>query len=105
MVNTKIKVPRRKLISFCQKWKIAEFSIFGSALRSDFRPDSDIDVLVSFAPNAHPTFSDMANMEEELREIFGREVDLISKRGIEASRNFIRRKAILESAEVIYAAR
>lgn len=104
MIDMKIKVPKRKLISFCQKWKIAEFSIFGSVLRSDFRPDSDIDVLVSFAPDAHPTLYDMARMQDELETIFGREVDLISKRGIETSQNFIRRKAILESAKVIYAA-
>jgi predicted nucleotidyltransferase len=105
MINAKIKVPKSKLISFCQKWKIVEFSIFGSALRSDFRPDSDVDVLVSFTSDAHPTLSDMARMTDELKEIFGRDVDLISRRGIETSRNFIRRKAILESAEVIYAAR
>jgi len=105
MLNVKIKVPKSKIIAFCQKWKIVEFSIFGSALRSDFRPDSDIDVLVSFTSDAHPTLSDMARMTDELKEIFGRDVDLISRRGIETSRNFIRRKAILESAEVIYAAR
>ena len=105
MVSTKIKVSKIKIVSFCQQWEISEFAIFGSALRSDFRSDSDIDVLVSFATDAHPTLSDMARMADELKGIFGREVDLISKRGIENSRNFIRRKAILESAEVIYAAR
>ncbi|NWG35913.1 MAG: nucleotidyltransferase domain-containing protein [Chloroflexi bacterium] len=80
-------------------------SIFGSALRADFRPDSDVDVLISFSPQAHVTLFDMARMQEELKTIFGRNVDLVSKRGVENSRNYLRRKAILESAQVIHAAR
>jgi predicted nucleotidyltransferase len=74
-------------------------------LRADFRPDSDVDVLISFSPQAHVTLFDMARMQEELKTIFGRNVDLVSKRGVENSRNYLRRKAILESAQVIHAAR
>ena len=89
---------------FCQKWKIAELALFGSALRPDFGPASDVDVLVTFEPDSHPSLFDLVQMEEELKEIFAREVDLVSRRGLESSRNYIRRKAILGSARVLYAA-
>ncbi len=105
MQQLKIKVPKTKLTTFCQRWNISELAVFGSALRDDFRPDSDVDLLVSFAPQAHVTLLDMVRMQEELKEIFGREVDLISKRAVESSRNYLRKKQILESAGVIYAAR
>lgn len=98
------KLPLNEISAFCRKWNIIEFSLFGSVLREDFSPTSDIDVLVLFHPDTHYSFFDLVHMQDELKEIFGREVDLVSKRGIEASRNPIRRKAILESAEVVYAA-
>jgi predicted nucleotidyltransferase len=101
----KIKIPKTKIAEFCKRWNISEFALFGSALRPDFRPDSDVDVLVSFAPQAQVTLFDMVHMQDELKAIFGREVDLISKRGVESSRNYLRRKKILESAEVIHVAR
>ena len=105
MNKLKIKIPKAKIAEFCKCWNISEFAIFGSALSADFRPDSDVDVLVSFAPQAHVTLFDMVHMQEELKVIFGREVDLISKRGVETSRNYLRRKNILESAQVIHVAR
>jgi predicted nucleotidyltransferase len=107
MIKNKIRidVPNEKIAEFCQKWKITEFSLFGSVLREDFRPDSDIDVLVTFGEKAKHTLFDLVHMEDELKQIFGRKVDLVSRRGIESSRNYIRRNAILNSAEVIYAAR
>lgn len=107
MIKNKIRidVPKEKIAEFCQKWKITEFSLFGSVLREDFRPDSDIDVLVTFGEKAKHTLFDLVHMEDELKQIFGRKVDLVSRRGIESSRNYIRRNAILNSAEVIYAAR
>uniref|UniRef100_B8HT73 DNA polymerase beta domain protein region n=1 Tax=Cyanothece sp. (strain PCC 7425 / ATCC 29141) TaxID=395961 RepID=B8HT73_CYAP4 len=89
---------------FCEHWQITEFALFGSVLREDFRPDSDVDVLVSFSPEAHHTLFDLVRMENELKEIFKREVDLVSRRGIEQSRNYLRRNEILSSAQVIYAA-
>jgi len=76
-----------------------------AALRPDFRPDSDVDVLVSFTPEANVSLFDMVHMQDELKQIFGRDVDLISKRGVQNSRNYLRRKAILESAQVIHVAR
>jgi len=104
MNQLKIKIPKAELAEFCKRWNVSEFSVFGSALRSDFRPDSDLDVLVSFAPQAQVSLFDMVHMQDELKSIFGREVDLISKRGVENSRNYLRRKHILESAQVIHVA-
>jgi predicted nucleotidyltransferase len=100
-----IKIPRAKIAKFCKRWNVSELAIFGSALRSDFRSDSDVDLLVSFAPEAEVSLFDMVNMQDELEKIFGRDVDLVSKRGLENSRNYLRRKAILESAQVIHDAR
>ncbi len=103
--TTRVHIPREKIAEFCKKWQIVEFSLFGSVLREDFRADSDIDVLVTFAPNARHGLFDMARMGKELEEIFGREVDLLTRRSVEASRNYIRRKAILSSAELVHAER
>lgn len=103
MVRLRIELPSEKIAEFCKKWKIREFSLFGSVLRDDFRPDSDIDVLVTFSEDARHTLFDLVHMENELKEILGREVDIVSRRGIESSRNYIRRNAILNSAEAIYA--
>jgi uncharacterized protein len=104
MNKTKFPIPKAKLSQFCKRWNISELALFGSALREDFRPDSDVDVLVSFAPQAHVTLFDMAQMQNELKDIFKREVDLVSKRGLENSRNYLRRKQILDSAQVIHVA-
>ncbi len=88
--------------SFCIKWQISEFSLFGSVLRQDFHPDSDIDVLVSFAPQAPWTILDLVIMQQELQELVHRDVDLIEKKAIENSDNWIRRDEILKTAQVIY---
>ena len=89
--------------NFCRKWKVTEFSLFGSVLRKDFRPDSDLDILVTFTPHAPWTILDLVTMEAELSELVGREVDLVEKRVIEKSQNPIRRAEILNSAQVFYA--
>ena len=104
MSQFQIEIPNEKIADFCHRWKITEFAIFGSALRNDFQHDSDIDVLVSFAPDATWGLFDHVAMQDELQAIFARKVDLISRRAIERSHNPIRRKAILTSAEVVYAA-
>ena len=101
-MNSDVRIPQGRLAEFCRANRIAELSIFGSALRDDFGPQSDIDLLVSFEEEAHHTLFDLTRMEEELEAMFGREVDLVSRRGIERSLNYLRRKAILESAEPIY---
>jgi len=105
MRSTQIPVPDERVEEFCRRWKIAELRLFGSALREDFRPDSDLDLLVSFTPEADWSLLDHVAMEEELSCLLGRKVDLVSRRAIERSSNWIRRKAILESAEPYFVAR
>ncbi|MFP4297702.1 MAG: nucleotidyltransferase family protein [Spirulinaceae cyanobacterium] len=105
VVKIQVPIDYEKIVDFCQRWQITEFALFGSVLRDDFRPnDSDIDVLVVFADGVSKTIGNLLDMEEELTEIFGRDVDLVDRRGIEQSPNYLRRKAILNSAKVIYAA-
>ncbi len=102
--KVRVSIPRRKLAEFCKRWKITELAFFGSVLRDDFRPSSDIDLLVSFSPRAKISLFDLIRMQNELKEIFGREVDLVERRAIEKSENYIRRKSILSNSKVIYAA-
>ncbi len=98
-----IGITEDKIAEYCQRWKITEFALFGSILGDKFGPNSDVDVLVTFAPEAKWTLLDHVAMEDELKTLLGRDVDLVSKRGIERSRNYIRRREILDSAQVIYA--
>jgi len=100
----KLPVSSEVIREYCTRWKIVELALFGSVLREDFSAASDIDVLVTFAPEARWTLFDLVRMKEELKSLFQREVDLVSRRGLESSRNAPRRKAIFESAEIIYAA-
>ncbi len=96
----KIEVPREEIAAFCRRWKVKELAIFGSAVRDDFRPDSDVDVLVVFQENAEWSLFDLLSAEEELKLIFGRDVDLVEKKAIQ---NPFRRHHILNHREVIYA--
>ena len=109
MTTARIALPMDQVADFCRRWKIVEFALFGSVLRDDFRPDSDVDVLVTFAPDAPMGqwggISDLMDMEEELERIFGREVDLVERPAVEQDRNWIRRRLILDAAETIYVAR
>jgi len=98
-----LQMPSAELAAFCERWEIAELALFGSVLRDDFGPDSDIDVLVRFRPTATPTLLDLVRMENELSRLLGRKADLVEYAAVEASRNYIRRKAVLQSAETIYA--
>jgi len=100
----KLNLPDEKIAEFCRKWNVVEFALFGSVLRDDFRPDSDVDVLVSFAPDSRVSLFDWPDMQDELQAIFGRPVDLLTRRGVEKSENPFRRKSILDSARVVYAA-
>jgi hypothetical protein len=104
-VSLKIEIPQQVVAEFCKKWKIVEFSLFGSVLRDAFRPDSDVDVLVVFEPDAHWGFEHFQEMTKELEGLCGRKVDLVEKRLIEQSENYIRRKHILSNVESIYVAR
>lgn len=97
-----INLPMPQIYEFCQRWQIVEFALFGSVLRDDFRPDSDIDCFVQFSDDAHWTMLHIGKMEDELKAIFQRDVDRVSRRGIESSRNYLRKKAILNLLEIIY---
>ena len=98
-----ITLPMEAIRAYCRKWGVREFALFGSVLREDFRDQSDIDVLVQFDEEVRRTLFDLVTMTEELEAIFGRKVDLLTRKGVEDSPNYIRRKAILGSARVIYA--
>ena len=104
MVRREIEIPKDRIAEFCRTWRIVELSLFGSVLREDFGPESDVDVLVTVAPDARWSLLDLGRMEEELKSIFGRSVDLVERRAIEQSDNYIRRKHILASVEPIYVA-
>ena len=104
MKKLRISISRSKIEGVCKQWEIVEFSFFGSVLREDFNISSDIDVLVEFSPNASWGLLDHAQMEEELSQIFNRPVDLVNKKAVKNSHNWIRKQNILESAEVCYAA-
>lgn len=103
MKKLAIPFPERLVTQFCYRWKITELAVFGSVLRDDFSSQSDVDVLVTFQPGAEWSLIDHVRMEEELECILGRPVDMLTKRAVEQSKNWIRREAILSSAEVVYA--
>jgi predicted nucleotidyltransferase len=98
-----IPIDRQRIAEFCRRWNVEEFSLFGSVLRVDFRPDSDVDVMVRFSQDAEIGLTEMVSMESELRAMFGREVDLITRDSVEQSQNYIRRKHILEHMEIVHA--
>ena len=101
--HVQLQIPRDKVADFCRRHRIRQLALFGSVLREDFRPGSDVDVIIEFEPEAHYGLFHLVRMQRELEEILGREVDLVERSAIENSRNYIRRKAILSSAETVYA--
>ena len=96
-----IDVPMEKIAEFCRRWKVRRFSLFGSVLRDDFGPDSDVDVLVSLQPDSTWDLLDLVDMRDELTALFGREVDLVEEEGL---RNPFRRSSILSTRQVVYVA-
>jgi uncharacterized protein len=96
-MTPRITVPLEAVKEFCQRWQVTEFALFGSVLRDDFGPDSDVDVLVAFSPDAKHSLFDLVRMEDELRTIFGRRVDLVTRRAVERTANEWRRQSILGS--------
>ncbi len=100
-IHPQLPLTREQLVAFCQRWRVSEFALFGSALREDFRPDSDIDVMVAFDPDAEVGVWDFVRMQEELEEMLGRQVDLVEKGTI---RNPYRRASITRDLTVVYAA-
>ena len=103
-MKARISVDKQRIAAFCRARQIERLAFFGSVLREDFRPDSDVDVLVSFARGVSYGLFEMVHLEEELGSILGRKVDLIEREGVEQSENYIRRRYILETAEPVYVA-
>ncbi len=99
-----IEVPRERIVAFCERYNIEKLAFFGSVLRDDFGPGSDIDVLVDIRSGTKHDISGILDMEKELGDILGREVDLVFRPDVVRSRNYIRREAVLKSAEVFYLA-
>lgn len=103
-IYNRLGIAPERLADFCQRWQVAELSLFGSVLRDDFGPTSDIDVLITYLPTAKRGLFEKIHMKGELETLLHRKVDLISKKAIEQSRNWLRRRNILSTAEVIYVA-
>jgi predicted nucleotidyltransferase len=99
--QARIPLPLEKLAGFCRKWKLQELALFGSVLREDFSPESDVDVLVTFSPEARWSLFEFVDMKEELETLLGREVDLVSRGGL---RNPFRRHEVLSTRQVVWAA-
>jgi predicted nucleotidyltransferase len=104
MTPMSLGVGADRIADFCRRWKISKLAVFGSVVQGELRPDSDIDMLVTFRNDADWTMFDHFIMEDELSHLFSREVDLISVRAIEENPNPITRREILDSARQIYAA-
>jgi uncharacterized protein len=102
MAVPNITLPEEAIRAFCKQWDILEFALFGSVLRDDFGPESDIDVLVTFAPGARWSVLDHIQMEAQLSDLLGRRVEISNRRAIEESRNWIVRREILMSARPLY---
>ena len=104
MDNKMIGISQEQMADFCRRWQINELALFGSALRDDFGPESDVDILVTFASGAKWGLLDHVSMEIELSGLLGCKVDLLTRRAVENSPNWILRREILDTAEVIYGA-
>jgi uncharacterized protein len=102
-MKTTISLAKDQIDAFCSRWHVAELFLFGSVLREDFHPQSDIDILIAFQPDSDWGLLEHVKMQQELQDILGRDVDLVSKRAIEQSSNWIRRQEILSTAQPIYA--
>ena len=98
--RVQISIPKRKIQQFCHRYDIQRMALFGSVLNKNFRPDSDVDVLVAFAPNAHIGFLTLSRMRRELSELFKRPVDLVPMDGLKP----VIRDSVLSNIEVVYAA-
>ena len=99
-MTAQIGIDPEQVADFCRRHEVQELALFGSVLREDFGPKSDVDLLVTFTPGARVSLFDLVDMAEDLSRLFGRRVDLVLKRGLKPRI----RRSVLESSEVIYAA-
>lgn len=95
----------KEIARFCKRWQILELSLFGSVLREDFNPDSDVDVLVTFSDNSEWGLFDHVQMQQELQALLERKVDLISRRALAHTQNQLLREEILKTTKVIFTQR
>lgn len=102
--SRRIKIPYGDVLDFCKRWNIIRLALFGSFLRNDFRHDSDIDMIATFAPESEHTLFDLVQMETELGKILGRRVDLGEYEAVKADTNAVRRQSILSTQQVLYQA-
>ncbi len=103
-MRIQIEMPKEKVVAFCRRNHICSLALFGSVLRDDFRPDSDVDVLIEFEPGREPGLMELIGIQDELSGILGRKVDMVERKAVERSENYIRRRHVLESVESIYVA-
>ncbi|MCW6034761.1 nucleotidyltransferase domain-containing protein [Spirulina subsalsa FACHB-351] len=97
-----ILLPMDAIEIFCQRWQIAQLSVFGSILRDDFNNDSDVDFVYVLKPNIQWRLVDLMGAEEELEKLLCRKVDLVNKSTVEQNHNWLRKQNILSSSQVIY---
>ena len=102
MVTPSLDIPEAAVDEFCHRWNITELSLFGSVLREDFDAESDVDILLTLSPNAHWSLFDLVDMKEELTDLFGRKVDIVTRRGLETSQNRRLRDETLSTAKAIH---
>jgi uncharacterized protein len=101
-LQTRLGLSSQEIATFCQHWGITKMAVFGSILRDDFRPDSDIDLLLTFAPNARQGLLTLAKIKHELESRLNCPVDLAPEASIRTSDNWIRQQEILSTAQTIY---
>ena len=104
MTQLRMSLSQDQLARFCKRWQITEFAVFGSVLRDDFGPESDVDVLVTFAPEASWSLLDHLRMEQELSDLLRRRIDLFTRKAVEQNHNWLRRQEILGTAQAVYRA-
>ncbi len=104
LLEERLGVSSMTLSGFCRRWHITEMALFGSILRDDFSPESDVDLLVSFAPEFRRGLVETLEIQSQIQNLLGREVDLIVRKALESSENIPRRDRILNSAQVVYVA-
>lgn len=103
-LSTRLSFSEEALVAWCHRWNVIEMAFFGSVLRADFSPQSDVDVMITFAQGAEWELFQFNAMAEELEVLLGHPVDLLTRRGVESSRNGLRKHEILQNAQVFYAA-
>lgn len=103
VTESQISLPYQQIAELCRKYDVEQLDVFGSVLRDEFGPDSDVDFLVVFKNNDYgPWASKLMDLESDLADLLGRRVDLVPRNSVEHSENYLRRKNILQSARTIY---